>query len=114
GGGGGGVGAGKDRGGGGAGGRRGFGKGRLKEAVFAGAVAGGADVRVVFVDALCRRMAVSKGIVDGGKTPAAIEEGVGTCGVVVSPDDLAHIVDAGGLGTPGGQGIVEGGVSAAA
>ena len=35
-------------------------------------------------------------------------------GVVVRPDDLAHIVDAEGTGAARGQGIVEGGVDAVA
>jgi len=44
------------------------------------------------------------------KTPQA----VGAGGVLVSPDDLAGIIDAVGAGAAGGQGIVEGGVSAVA
>src|SRR5215468_6142095 len=58
-------------------------------------------------------LAVRHGIVDGGESARTIEEGVGAAGVVVSPDDLAQIVDADCRGAVGGQGIVEGGVGTA-
>src|SRR5262249_8420975 len=55
-----------------------------------------------------------QGIVERSEEPAAIEEAVEHSVSAVSADDLAHIVDAVGLRSPGGQGIVEGGEGAVA
>src|SRR5262249_1092314 len=56
----------------------------------------------------------ARGIVDGSVGAAAIEETVRAADVVVSPDDLARVVDAecGGATWPR-QGVVEGSVGAA-
>src|SRR5262249_45824105 len=61
-----------------------------------------------------RKRVAGHGIVDGGESATAVDEGVGTGGGVVGPDDLAQIVDAKCLGAVGGQGIVQGGVGGAA
>ena len=59
-------------------------------------------------------MAVDDRIVDGGKHTAAVYEGVRAGGVVISPDDLAKIVDAERRCAISGQRIVESSVYPAA
>src|SRR6516165_8221881 len=69
----------------------------------------------VVVDAAGKGLGVRQGIVDGGEEAAAIDEAVAAVDRpgLVAAGDLPGIVDAKCLGAEGGQGIVEGGVSAA-
>ena len=64
------------------------------------------------VDAGRNRELLCQGLVERGVGTAAQEEAVDATGVVVSPDDLARIVDPGCMGAvaAAGQRIVEGGV----
>jgi hypothetical protein len=54
------------------------------------------------VDAVCNGVNGGVGIVDGGVSAVAQEEAVGVAaGVLVGPDDLVHIIDAGCSGARG-------------
>jgi hypothetical protein len=71
-----------------------------------------ADNVLFVIDASCNRIPWgSEWIVDGGISAVAIYESVISRGVGVSPDDLARVVDAGGIGQRS-QGVIKGGVDA--
>jgi acyl-coenzyme A thioesterase PaaI-like protein len=65
------------------------------------------------IDPSCNGAAGGQGIVEGGVSASAIQEGMGSAGVKVRPDDLAQIVDIVCSGERP-QGIIKGGVGAAA
>jgi hypothetical protein len=95
--------------------RRGIWCGDLKKAV---AVADGVSVSpddlARVVDARCNGSVGSRGIVERGVGPTAIEEAVTAGAVAVQPDNLAHIVDAKRFGVAAGEEIVERKIRAAA
>jgi hypothetical protein len=83
------------------------------------ATAGSPNDLACVVDAECLGVAVGKrGIDERGVGAVAVEEAMITrtasVGMKVPPDDLGHIVDAGGHGLGGRQGIVDGCENAAA
>jgi hypothetical protein len=62
------------------------------------------------VDAKCLGVG-GQGIVEGGVSPAAVEEAVGPkIAISVKPNNLTRVVDALCTGAPGSQGMVERGV----
>jgi hypothetical protein len=91
-------------------------EGGFKKALLGVVVVQSADDLAVVVDAMRQSFGVDR-VVDGGESAAAIKKTVGAAGIDEKADDLVQIVDAECKGaTPWsipGQGIVEGGVSAA-
>src|SRR4029077_310535 len=72
--------------------------------------------RIINAVGLCACAAgIGQGIIEGGVGAAAVKKAVvAEAGILVSPDDLARVVDAESLGDVGRRGVVESGVSTAA